>query len=168
MIEELEVVCSNCSFPTVDEFNEDGTFKGFRIEPCTNDLEAALAEGWLDHGMGLVCPKCSLSYLADLERDREAGATNHVGGDGQEIVDAMVLRGLAPEVSEETIELFVQIFRTDRLNKLRALAGYPSITRTPVPKDEAQALEVIRLGDILKASKEKKDEPVPSPSSSNQ
>jgi hypothetical protein len=139
---ELSVVCANCSYPVVREYDDQGNVKGFREEVAPQNEEQALAEGWLDHGLGLYCPTCSLAVLEEQARDREAGAESGVNGDIGEIIDAQVLRSFVPGISEATVQEFVRMFRSERLSKLRAMAGLePLPIYRPVAKDEAQAEE---------------------------
>lgn len=151
-LDELEVVCAQCSFPTVSEFDEKGNVIGFHEEPGPKTEAQALAEGWLDHGLGLYCPKCSLSYLQESAADEAAGASTGASNDFGEILDSQFLKTMHPEVSEETIGIFVQILRRDRLSKLRARAGLPPLEPLPPPepKTEQQALEFIEVGESIR------------------
>lgn len=148
---ELTVVCAQCSFPVIKEHDANGKVTGFHEEVGPADEEAALAEGWLDHGMGLYCPKCS---LAVLEESAQA-AYHSTHADIGEIIDAQVLRTFAPGASDDTVQQFVKMFRAERLSKFRVLAGMePVQIPAPVPKSEEQAKEFLEVVAALKAAKE--------------
>lgn len=160
-----EVVCCNCSFPTIAEYGDINEFghlplKGFRVEEgAPRTLEDALKEGWTDHGLGLYCPKCSLSYLEDLAREQEQGVEVVVAGDLLEVVDAQILRGLVStgvQVSDDTIDQFVKMYSSQRLNRFRVSMGLEPISLyQPTPKDEAQAEEFVTLGDAIRRASTK-------------
>lgn len=155
---EIEVICSNCDFPTVVEYDETGKVKSFREEPAPKELEAALKEGWLDHGMGLFCPRCSLTYLEDLAKDKAEGATSGIGGDAFEVFDVMALRSLCPDLSEDTYAQFTKMYRGRRLAKARATLNLPMINiPAPFPKDDAQAQEFMRLVEAIQVAEAKKE-----------
>lgn len=156
---ELVVVCSNCSFPVVKEYDEGGNVIGFREEIAPVDEETALAEGWLDHGLGLFCPKCSMLELERLATERAVGAESSVTADFGMIVDSAVIKSLVPSVSEDTLKQFVEMFRCERLNKLRSLTGVGQILKLPAPqpKNDDQALEFLAVADALTKARERKE-----------
>lgn len=151
---ELLVVCANCSYPVVREFDAKGDVTGFREEIGPATEEQAVAEGWLDHGMGLYCPKCSLTILEDQAKDNAAQAETGTAADFGEIIDTQVLRTFCPTASDDTIAQFVKLFRTERLNKFRVLAGLQSIpVFTPTPKDEDQVKEFTAVLKALEGAR---------------
>jgi hypothetical protein len=154
--DELAVVCANCSYPVVKEFDDAGRAIGFREELGPKDEEQAQAEGWLDHGLGIFCPKCSLSLLEEQERDKAAGAQSGVLGDIGEMIDEQVMRSLCPGAGPDTIAQFVRMFRSERLSKFRVLAGLePIAIFSPSPQSDAQAQEFLDLTRALEVAKEK-------------
>lgn len=154
--EEIEVICCNCSFPVESIFDENGKFESFKEHPAPKTMEEAMEAGWLDHGLGLYCPKCSLTYLEDLERDQEAGAETGARSDYEELMNLAAFQEICPDVSIETARVFIAIFRHNRLRKLRAAMNLPPLEpmATPEPKDEAQALEFLKVTEVLAAQKE--------------
>lgn len=153
--DELTVVCASCSYPVVRELDEKGEVIAFREEVAPQTEEQAIAEGWLDHGLGLFCPKCSLAELEQQALDQAESAESGVNNDISELIDAQVMRSFCPTVSEDTISQFVKLFRSERLSKLRVKAGLEPIPiYTPVPKDEAQAEEFLAVTAALSAAKE--------------
>jgi hypothetical protein len=147
-IKEIEVVCAQCSFPTVSEYDDKGTVVGFREEPGPRSEEEALKEGWLDHGMGLYCPKCSLAVLEET-----AAGAGQANGDIGEIVDEAVMKSLVPEASDYSVREFVRMFRSERISKFRVLAGLPPINLyMPVPRTEEEAREMVAIGAALDAA----------------
>lgn len=154
--EEIEVICCNCSFPIEQLFDESGKFLSFKEHPAPKTMEEAMGAGWLDHGLGLYCPKCSLTYLEEVERDREAGAETGARSDYEEMMNLAAFQQLCPDVSIETARVFISIFRHNRLRKLRASLNLPPLEpmATPEPKDEAQGLEFLKVTEALKAQKE--------------
>lgn len=151
-LDEIEVICTNCSFPTVTEYDEKGKVTSFREEEAPVSEEQALAEGWNDHGLGLYCPNCSLAYLEELHRDQEAGVAVGPSQDTGEILDEAFIRGLVPDALESVVMGYVRIFRADRLNKFRVKAGLPPIqVPAPVPADDAEARDWVRISEALEA-----------------
>jgi hypothetical protein len=151
-LDEIEVVCAQCAFPTVTEYDEEGNTTGFREEPGPKSEEEALAQGWLDHGLGFYCPKCSLAYLEERAADEAAGARSGATGDLGELLDEQFLKTMHPTVSDETIAVFVAILRHDRLGKLRAKLGLPGLdpVAAPQPRDEQQVLEFLEVSESIK------------------
>ena len=141
---ELAVVCPNCSYPVVKDYDEQGKMIGFREESGPLDEDQALEEGWLDHGLGLYCPKCSLLELERMAKEKAEGAESLVSGDMGEVVDASIIQGLVPSVSEGTLVQVVRMFRAERLNRFRVLAGMEMIKiPEPVPENDTQAQEFL-------------------------
>jgi hypothetical protein len=149
-VEEIEIICANCSFPTVTEYDDQGRVKSFQELVGPKTYEEATAAGWLDHGLGLYCPQCSLRYLEDKERteDDQAGAVF----DFSSVVDQTILKALAPDISDQTIDIFIKVFKFDRLSKVRVRAGLGPLEPLgiPVPENEHQAAEIIKLSELLK------------------
>lgn len=149
-LDEIEVICASCSFPTVTDYDENGKVIGFREEEAPKTEEEALAEGWLDHGLGLFCPKCSLGLLEDLARDRAEGVETGASNDISEIIDRQWLRAKCPNASNDTVEQFVRMYRSLRLSQFRVLAGLePLPMYTPVPETDEQAVEFLEVGRAL-------------------
>jgi hypothetical protein len=156
MLDEIEVICAQCSYPTVAEYDQDGKIISFWEDPEAPKVEEeALAQGWYDFGLGLYCPRCSLSYLEERAREEQEGVVTGSQNDIGEIIDHEVLRALVPGVSEVVLTLFVRIFRHDRLSKLRVRAGLEPLEpmTAPEPRDEAQALEILQVSRALEAAK---------------
>jgi hypothetical protein len=153
----LEFVCVECSFPVVAQHDETGRLIGYKQEATPTTEEEALNAGWTDHGMGMVCPSCSLSHLEDLVRQED---TETAALDFDEFLDAQVMRALAPAVGDATIQEFVKVFKTERLNKLRIKMGLEGIPGyIPVPKDEEQAKEFLALTAALENAKKPRKAP---------
>jgi hypothetical protein len=159
-LQELEVVCAQCSFPMVQELNEEGETIGFRVESGPSNEEEAVAAGWTDHGLGLYCPKCSVAYLEDLARERAAEAGNYAGGGLSDMINGQIFRTFLPDVSSDTIDQFVRMFHSQRIAHLKAAAGLqPDPIYVPRPKDEAQAVEFLKVAELLPQLEQKLNPP---------
>ena len=163
-LEELEVVCAQCSFPMVQEKDENGEVTGFRVEPGPMTEEEAVAAGWHDLGVGLYCPKCSVAHLEDLAREREAEAGNYVGAGLGDMINGQVFRMFLPNVSSDTIDQFVRMFQSRRVAQLKTQLGMqPDPIFVPNPKDEAQAEEFLEVAALLPKLEEKLNPPKENP-----
>lgn len=155
-LQELEVVCAQCSFPMVQELDEEGEVAGFHIEPGPASEEEAVAAGWTNHEMGLYCPKCSVAYLEELAREREAEAGNYAGGGLSDMINGQIFRTFLPDVSRDTIDQFVRMFHSQRIAQLKAAAGMqPDPIYVPHPKNEVQAKEFLKVAELLPQLEEK-------------
>lgn len=148
-VQELEVVCAQCGFPVVAVLDDAGRVVDYQELEAPKTEDEAVAAGWLDHGQGLYCPKCS---EAQLELEAEA---SHQNSDVQEMIDREALKALTPDVDSETIEGFVRVFHQDRLSKLRMRAGYPPLPPYEFhPKDAAQAKKVLAALDEMRKKRD--------------
>jgi hypothetical protein len=162
--DEIEVICSNCSFPTMVEYDDGGKVKEFVELEAPKTEEAALEAGWTDSGLGLLCPPCSAKAAADAKLAEAQGEVTAVGGVDPAAREAMkaaklgtyfgMLKSMHPEISDATLHNFANVLRgfeggtgLDRplnLEELESLTGYYG------PKDEAQAAEYLVVIETVK------------------
>lgn len=164
MTEEIEVICSQCSFPTVTIMDDSGkTVVEFHEEPGPKTEEEALAGGWTDTGLGLLCPKCTVKYKADAAREQEEGVESGPGTERvPEIRTAVgattfggMLRAMHPNVSNLTISLFANLLDQHEMSKSDAVVEYEKL-RFPEPTTELQAREFLAVAETVKNALVKK------------
>jgi hypothetical protein len=159
-LEEIEVVCVNCSFPTVTEYDDSGKVAAFREEEAPKTEEEALAAGWTDCGLGLNCPKCSASAakeqaLAD-EQGVESGASLNRAKEAREAAEQTtyfgMLRAIHPEVSIETIGMFSELLRAYESGGRGASTPeeIEKFVAWMAPKTEKQAAEYLAVAETVK------------------
>jgi len=70
-LDEIEVICAQCSYPIMSATHHDGRVVGFQMVEGPATIEEALSQGWTDTGMGLYCPKCSANRAAETMVEEE-------------------------------------------------------------------------------------------------
>ncbi len=159
LLDEIEVVCSQCSFPTVTEYDDEGKVLAFREEDAPKTEDDALAAGWTDSGLGLLCPPCSAKAVEEAKLAEAQGETTGAGGVPKETLRKVesettyygMLKSMHPEVSEGTIGVFVEILKLNDSGDLDEISE-----RLPQPVDEAQALEFLEVAETVKKAMVKK------------
>lgn len=161
-VEEIEVICSNCAFPTVTEKDDAGKVTGFREEEAPKTEEDALAAGWTDSGLGLLCPPCSVKAGEEAKIAEAQGEVTGVGAVDPAVREAMkavekttywgMLRELHPDVSLETIKVFSELLMAydgadKRPSSPEEIERYLTYA---APKTEAQALEYLAVAETVK------------------
>lgn len=99
---ELPCQCQRCAFPEVQISTEKKPKTiAFVTEGVPKDEETALARGWVDSEMGLLCPFCAGLDKAESAEAAAEGAESHVGAAG--MTNALA-EGIAEVVGEEPPE----------------------------------------------------------------
>lgn len=149
-LSELEIVCANCSYPAVTTYDEEGKLLSYEEAPGAPKTEEEAAKmGWYDHGVGLYCPKCSLQALQDSDE-------SSVGFDAAEVIDRQVLKSFVADLDPRVEEAFVNIFRYDRLRKLREKLGLPKLDpmTPPAVEDDIMAEQFIAINKKLEEKRQ--------------
>lgn len=146
---ELNVVCAQCSFPAIEFRDEAGEIVEIEYAEGPETEEEAVELGWTDHGVGLFCPKCSVSLLEDMRRDREQFEEPR-SEELSSTIDRSVITALCPNVSSDTVNQFVKMFAIERSNTLRIEAGLKTIPFPSLePKDIGQEFEFLQVLEAL-------------------
>lgn len=93
-VPEFAVVCSDCSFPVIEvrsPLTGDWVGTVFDTDNAPADEEAAEAVGWVNTGLGYVCPMCAPAYQAEAEE--RAQISINVGSE-------TLAEGLAEQIQE--------------------------------------------------------------------
>lgn len=98
--EPTEVVCGSCSFPIVQDLDEQGRYLGFHEEPAPATEEEALKEGWVEVEFGLLCPKCGPEFKTKTEKEVQEGAESRPLS-VYSLTDAKAIDGLVALVPKE-------------------------------------------------------------------
>lgn len=98
--EEDPIVCAQCAFPMITIESETGKSKGIAYADGPVSEEGALAIGWTESELGLICPICTGYAALGVAQAEAEGAFSSVGTGGM----ATALAGNIAEAQGEKFE----------------------------------------------------------------